>query len=123
MVQQGVYESAVVVACGRVNDHALRLVYDEQIVILINDIERNIFSLRLVRHRIGYTNLNLVACFELLLLVGSLTVQTDTAAFNQSDSRASGNTDIRVCNELIEPYTAFGTNQRMLSHLTYPCLT
>jgi hypothetical protein len=47
-MQQGVHQRSAVArivgrSCARVHHHACRLVDDRQIVVLINDVERNLF--------------------------------------------------------------------------------
>ncbi len=46
MSQQGVDQSAFLVARRRMHYHALRLVYDNDILIFIDDIQRNLLGLR-----------------------------------------------------------------------------
>ena len=51
--QERVYKRAVRISRRRMNHHTLRLVYDEQIIVLIKDIERYVLGLCLNFSRLG----------------------------------------------------------------------
>ena len=57
MVQQCIYKRAVIVAGSRMHHHALRLVDNEQLAVLINYIERYILRYRLGRLQVRHCDL------------------------------------------------------------------
>ena len=48
VVEQGIDQGPVIVSGCRMNDHPARLIDDDDILIFINDIERNIFGLNVI---------------------------------------------------------------------------
>ena len=64
MVEQGVDQRAVEIAGGRMDDHPRRLVDDEQMIVLEDDVERDV--LRLVMCRLGLGNGDLVGAGQRL---------------------------------------------------------
>ena len=61
MGDQRVDQRAALVAGGRVDNQSLRLVDDDDVVVLVDDIERDILALRLRRHRLGHVDCDRIA--------------------------------------------------------------
>ena len=90
MVEQRIDQRAVRVAGSRVNDHSLGLIDDKQVVVLIDDIQRDILGLGLDGLRVG--QLHSVDCtgYDLFFLVDRRGVFRHTALLNEILQRTAG---------------------------------
>ena len=81
MEHNGVDQRTAVMAGRRMYDHSLRLVDDKDIVILIQDIKRNILrkDIRNFRVRYPYNDVIVFICF--IICFYSLIVDKDTSVF------------------------------------------
>ena len=66
MGDQRVDQRAALVARGRMHDQPLRLVDDDDVVVLIDNVERDILALRLRRHRFGDVDCDRIAGSDMI---------------------------------------------------------
>ena len=83
MPEQSVYKRAVRIAGRGVDDHALRLVDDQQVGVLIHDIERYVLRLGVERYRLGQFGLDLVTGSKPVILRGGVVIHGHELVFDQ----------------------------------------
>ena len=84
MVEQGVDERAARVARGRVHDHAGRLVHDDQVVVLVDDRQRERFGLRRRVDRLRHVDADLLPGLERAVGLGRASVDLDVAVLDEA---------------------------------------
>ena len=90
VVKQCIDESAVRVAGGRVNHHALRLVDHQQVIILVHNIKRNVLGLRLNGLRVGQCHTVNSTGGYLVFFVDGRAVPGDKPLLDQPLQRTAG---------------------------------
>ena len=90
MVEQRIDQRAVRVAGSRVNDHSLGLIDDKQVVVLIDDIQRDILGPGLDGLRVGQLHSVDCAGHDLFFLVDRRGVFRHTALLNEILQRTAG---------------------------------
>ena len=83
MIQNRVYKRSVLIACRRVDNHSARLIDNKHVIILINNIERNILRFSLKRLRFGKLKLNFVPLAQLKRSLYLLSVHRHRSAFEK----------------------------------------
>ena len=89
MLHERVHERAAGVTRRGVDDHALRLVYHDEIVVLVDNVERNILRLYLERLRRGDFDLENVALLGLIALFQRFSVFRDKPVLNELRDEAA----------------------------------
>ena len=91
VIQKRIDKCTFPVSIRRVNNHSLRFVDNEQIVILIHNVERNILCLCLKRHGIGYGYTDFVTEPAYIIFVFRFSVDGNIASVNESLSCGTRN--------------------------------
>ena len=89
VVEQGVDQSAVGIARRGMHDHARFLVQNEQVVVFVKDVERDILWRGIERHRFRQRDGNAVAGLHRIARLGGLVIDDDVLLANERlDARA-----------------------------------
>ena len=84
VMKQGIDESAIWVAWGGVDDHAVGFVKDDDVVILEKDIKRDILRVGVIGDRLWDDDGNLIAGVDTVSRFGGFSVEQDELLANQS---------------------------------------
>ena len=106
MKKERIDERAAVIPRRRVNDHTLRLVDNEKVVVLVDDIERDILRFGFELDRLGNIDRDLVALAYLELFPDSFSVDRHAPAFGELSSGCPGNLIEVFGDKLVKPLTA-----------------
>ena len=117
VVEQRIDQRAVRVAGGRMHDHPLGFVDDEQVFVLIDDVERDILRLRFDRLRVGQRQRDGVAGGDLVFFVGRRAVAQHLPLFNQRLQRAAGKLPRLRGQPAVQPLARIGRGGRELKRL------
>jgi len=82
VIDQGVYEGAVFAAAGRMHNQIRLLVHHQHIIVLVEDIERNILRYQLAHGARGENQINLIAGIQLAAGLGRPAVDIDPLLFD-----------------------------------------
>ena len=89
--REGVHKGAVVVAVARMDDHARGLVHDEHVLVLIDDVERNVFGEDFhPAAPVGHHELDRVAGADHEIGFGDLVVHEDAAFLDRGLDPGAG---------------------------------
>ena len=102
MIHQSIHERSAVVSGRRVYDHALRLVHDNQVAVLVDYIERYVFRFRFERLHFGNIQLHGVAAFQLISRLRVFAVHCDLSAVRELFYKRPGFAAF-LCQKPIQP--------------------
>ena len=105
VIEQGVYERAGIVAGRGVHHHARGLVDDYYVVVLVDDVERNILGQSIERLGLGEREVDEVTHGYLVFFLGRPSVDGDEACFTQLCRRTARHIKI-LGNIRVEPCSA-----------------
>ena len=71
MVKQGINQSSAMRSGRRMYSHSCRFVDNQQVIVFINNVQRNIFRLRISVNRFRYNNLKRIPYPYLLGIIGN----------------------------------------------------
>ena len=123
MIQKRVDQRFVIVACGRVNNHSLRLVDNKKIVVLISDVKRNVLRRKLKLARFGNNKGNFVAGLYLIVFADGLSPNGNCAAFRHFLNGGTAELLCKGANDLVYPFAcrAFvNGNYHCVNHFAFP---
>ena len=83
MIQQRIHQRTAVIAGSRMHHHAARLIDNHDILILIDDIQRNILRLHIQRLRLRQRHGNLLAQLQLVIRLENLSATHSTSLVQQ----------------------------------------
>ena len=83
MIQQRIHQRAAVIAGSRMHHHAARLIDNHDVIILIDDIQRNILRLHIQRLRLRQRHGNLLAQLQLIIRLENLSATHSTSLVQQ----------------------------------------
>ena len=84
MIQQCIDKCARGVTCGRMHDHSNGFVYNNDVIILKNDIQGNIFGQSLRGFRLGQSHFYRVSFIELIVFCHRFAVYGNRSLFDES---------------------------------------
>ena len=116
MCHQRIDERAVVISCRGMNNHALRLIDDDDIAVLIDDIERYFLGFHLIWGCRRNFRLHRVALADLVFLLRRFSVYRDGAALDEL-LRIGARYPLGGGNKNIEPPAARFLRYGELTHL------
>ena len=119
-MQQGVDKRALIMAGGRMNDHALGFVYHDDILVFIKNIQLDILGRS--RHGNGFSQIDVYAvpCRQLIAAFDRQTVHGNVAVFDHV--LQSGTCVIRQhrCQINVEPCSALCNGKNRFAHSFFP---
>ena len=91
MIEDRIYQCVAVVSGSRVYDHPFGFVYHKDILIFIQDIQRDIFREDIHRLRIRDLYTDLVSCTHLIICPDRIPVYKDSSIFYEFLDIRTGN--------------------------------